>query len=96
MLTTPKVEKSDEQLEHTISKYFPQAEFISIIDLLHFVQQNTSFLDCFKHHLLQNIRIKNLIKIFYMLLLLGMVVASLYQKCLKYQKVLVFKFVRFL
>ena len=28
-LTTPKLEKSEEQIEHTISKYFPQSEFIS-------------------------------------------------------------------
>ena len=35
-LTTPKLEKREEQIEHTISKYFPQSEFISVIDLLHF------------------------------------------------------------
>ena len=44
ILTTPKLEKTDEQLEHTISKYFPQAEFISIIDLLNSVQTKTDFL----------------------------------------------------
>jgi TnpA family transposase len=59
-LLTPKLEKSDEQLEHTISKYFPQAEFISVIDLLHSVQQQTNFLDSFKHYSLQNTKIKKL------------------------------------
>jgi TnpA family transposase len=59
-LLTPKLEKSDEQLEHTISKYFPQAEFISVIDLLHSVQQQTDFLDSFKHYSLQNTKIKKL------------------------------------
>ena len=34
MLTTPKLEKTEEQMEHTIGKYFPQSEFISVIDLL--------------------------------------------------------------
>ena len=42
-LTTPKLEKSEEQIEHTISKYFPQSEFISVIDLLHSVQIKTDF-----------------------------------------------------
>ena len=60
ILSTPKLEKTDQQLEHTISKYFPQAEFISVIDLLHSVHQQTNFLNCFKHYSLQNTRIKNL------------------------------------
>lgn len=60
ILTTPKLDKTEEQLEHTISKYFPQAEFISVIDLLHSVQIKTDFLDSFKHYSLQNIKIKKL------------------------------------
>lgn len=60
ILSTPKVEKTDEQLEHTISKYLPQAEFISIIDLLHSVQLKTDFLDSFKHYSLQNTKIQRL------------------------------------
>lgn len=58
ILSTPKVEKTDEQLEHTISKYLPQAEFISIIDLLNSVQLKTDFLDSFKHYSLQNTKIQ--------------------------------------
>ena len=60
ILTTPKLEKTDEQLEHTISKYFPQAEFISIIDLLNSVQTKTDFLDSFKHYSLKNIKTQKL------------------------------------
>ena len=59
-LLTPKLEKTDEQLEHTISKYLPQSEFISVIDLLHSVQNQTDFLDSFKHYSLQNTKIKKL------------------------------------
>ena len=40
----------EEQIEHTISKYFPQSEFISVIDLLHSVQTKTDFLESFKHY----------------------------------------------
>ncbi len=60
VLTTPKLEKTDEQMEHTISKYFPQSEFISVIDLLHSVQIKTDFLDSFKHYSLQNTKIQKL------------------------------------
>jgi hypothetical protein len=60
MLTTPKLEKTEDQLEHTIGKYFPQAEFISVIDLLHSVQIKTDFLDSFKHYSFQNTRLKKL------------------------------------
>ncbi|MEA3227878.1 MAG: Tn3 family transposase [Campylobacterota bacterium] len=60
ILTTPKLDKTDEQIEHTISKYFPQAEFISVIDLLHSIQLHTGFLDSFKHYSLQNTKIKKL------------------------------------
>jgi TnpA family transposase len=56
ILTTPKLDKTDEQLEHTIAKYFPQAEFISVIDLLHSVQIKTNFLDSLKHYSLQNVK----------------------------------------
>lgn len=59
-LTTPKLDKTDEQMEHTIAKYFPQSEFISVIDLLHSVQIKTDFLDSFKHYSLQNTRTKKL------------------------------------
>ena len=60
VLTTPKLEKTEEQMEHTIGKYFPQSEFISVIDLLHSVQRKTEFLDSFKHYSLQNTRIEKL------------------------------------
>ena len=60
ILTTPKLEKTDEQLEHTIAKYFPQAEFISVIDLLNSVQTKTNFLDSFKHYSLQNTSVRKL------------------------------------
>ncbi len=60
ILTTPKLDKTDEQIEHTIAKYFPQSEFISVIDLLHSVQIKTDFLDSFKHYSLQNIRTEKL------------------------------------
>lgn len=52
--------RTDHQLEHTIGKYFPQAEFISVIDLLHSVQIKADFLDSFKHYSLQNTPIKKL------------------------------------
>ena len=57
ILSTPKLEKTEEQLEHTIAKYFPQAELISVIDLLYSVQVKTDFLDSFKHYSLQNTKI---------------------------------------
>lgn len=60
ILTTPKLEKTDQQIEHTIGKYSPQAEFISVIDLLHSVQIKTDFLDSFKHYSLQNISVRKL------------------------------------
>lgn len=60
ILTTPKLDKTDEQLEYTIGKYFPQAEFISVIDLLHSVQTKTNFLDTFNHYSLQNTKIQKL------------------------------------
>ena len=59
-LTTPKLEKSEEHIEHTISKYFPQSEFISVIDLLHSVQIKTDFLESFKHYSIQNVRTQKL------------------------------------
>lgn len=86
ILTTPKLEKTDHQLEHTIGKYFPQAEFISVIDLLHSVQIKADFLDSFKHYSLQNTPIKNLNQICYMLQLLDMVVISHFQRWQKYLK----------
>jgi TnpA family transposase len=60
ILSTPKLEKTDHQLEHTIGKYFPQAEFISVIDLLNSVQTKIDFLDSFKHYSLQNTSVKKL------------------------------------
>lgn len=60
VLATPKLDKTEDQIEHTISKYFPKSEFISIIDLLHSVQTKTDFLDSFKHYSLQNTKIKKL------------------------------------
>ena len=50
----------EEQIEHTISKYFPQSEFISVIDLLHSVQTKTDFLESFKHYSIQNVRTQKL------------------------------------
>lgn len=49
VLTTPKIEKDDENIL-TLSQYLPQSEYISIIDLLHSVDSHSNFLESLKHY----------------------------------------------
>jgi TnpA family transposase len=60
ILTTPKIEKTEEQQEPTLAKYLPQVDFISVIDLLHSIQSQTKFLNAFKHYSLQHVQTKKL------------------------------------
>ena len=48
ILKTPKLDKKED--EETISKYFPANEYISIIDLLHAINEETDFLSVFQHY----------------------------------------------
>jgi len=48
ILKTPKIEK--EENKESIAKYFPSNEYISIIDLLHSVNEETNFLSSFEHY----------------------------------------------
>ena len=48
-LKTPKLEK-EESKEDNISKYFPQGDYLSVIDVLHSINQKTSFLESFQHY----------------------------------------------
>ena len=48
ILKTPKVEKNENQ--DSISKYFPQSEYLSIIDILNVINEETDFLSSFQHY----------------------------------------------
>ncbi|NEW61103.1 Tn3 family transposase [Sulfurovum sp. bin170] len=49
ILKTPKLEKEPYQ-EESISKYFPQSDYLSVIDVLHSINQETNFLEAFQHY----------------------------------------------
>ena len=48
ILKTPKLDKQED--EESISKYFPVNEYISIIDLLRAINDETDFLSSFQHY----------------------------------------------
>lgn len=48
ILKTPKVDKDENQ--DSISKYFPNSEYISIIDVLNTINKKTDFLSSFQHY----------------------------------------------
>jgi len=48
ILKTPKVEKDEN--EESIAKYFPSNEYISVIDLMHSINEETDFLSSFEHY----------------------------------------------
>lgn len=49
ILTTPKLEKEPHE-EESISKYFPKSDYLSVIDILHSINQETNFLEAFQHY----------------------------------------------
>jgi len=49
ILKTPKVEKADNEI-NLLSKYFPQSEYLSVIDMLNVINNSTDFLSSFQHH----------------------------------------------
>ena len=49
ILKTPKLEKEPQQ-EESISKYFPKSDYVSVIDVLYSINQETSFLEAFQHY----------------------------------------------
>ena len=49
ILKTPKVEKADTQT-NLLSKYFPQSEYLSVIDMLNVIDDSTDFLSSFQHY----------------------------------------------
>ncbi len=49
ILKTPKVEKADNEI-NLLSKYFPQSEYLSVIDMLNTINQSTDFLSSFEHY----------------------------------------------
>ncbi len=48
ILKTPKLDKEDD--EESIAKYFPVNEYISVIDLLRAINEETNFLSSFQHY----------------------------------------------
>ena len=48
ILKTPKLDK--EENDESISKYFPSSEYISIIDLMRAINEETDFLSSFQHY----------------------------------------------
>lgn len=48
ILKTPKLDKKKD--EESISKYFPSSEYISIIDLMHAINEEVDFLSSFQHY----------------------------------------------
>jgi len=49
ILKTPKVEKDDTKI-NLLSKYFPQSEYLSVIDILNGINEETDFLSSFEHY----------------------------------------------
>lgn len=48
ILKTPKLEKCED--DESISKYFPNSEYISVIDLLHSIDEEVGFLSSLQHY----------------------------------------------
>lgn len=57
ILKTPKLDKTDNQ-EESITKYFPNNEYISIVDVLDSINSETDFLSSFQHHSQSKSRVK--------------------------------------
>jgi len=49
ILKTPKLEKEPYQ-EESISKYFPKSDYLSVIDVLHSINEESNFLEAFQHY----------------------------------------------
>lgn len=49
ILKTPKLDKEPQE-EESISKYFPKSDYVSVIDVLHSINQETGFLEAFQHY----------------------------------------------
>lgn len=49
ILKTPKLDKEPQE-EESISKYFPKSDYVSVIDVLHSINQESNFLEAFQHY----------------------------------------------
>ncbi len=49
MLKTPKLEKEEEE-KNPLAKYFPNEEYLSVIDVLNAINEETDFLSSFQHY----------------------------------------------
>jgi len=49
ILKTPKLEKADTEV-NLLSKYFPQSEYLSVIDILNVINEPANFLSSFQHY----------------------------------------------
>ena len=50
ILKTPKLEKNEEEEKNTLAKYFPNEEYLSVIDILNSINEETDFLSSFQHY----------------------------------------------
>ena len=50
MLKTPKLEKDEDEEINPLAKYFPNEEYLSVIDILHSINEETDFLSAFQHY----------------------------------------------
>ena len=50
ILKTPKLEKDEDEEINPLTKYFPNEEYLSVIDILHSINEETDFLSAFQHY----------------------------------------------
>jgi len=50
ILKTPKLKKDEEDYNESISKYFPNNEYLSVVDVLDFIDKEVNFLSSFQHY----------------------------------------------
>jgi TnpA family transposase len=50
ILKTPKLEKDEDEEKNPLSKYFPTQEYLSVIDVLNSINNETDFLSSFQHY----------------------------------------------
>lgn len=50
MLKTPKLDKDEDEEKNPLAKYFPNKEYLSVIDILHSINEETDFLSSFQHY----------------------------------------------
>ena len=50
MLKTPKLEKDEDGEKNPLTKYFPSKEYLSVIDVLNSIDNETDFLSSFQHY----------------------------------------------